>query len=236
MLRVEDVAKVYENPYHQGLRQIVLRGVTFSVEAASTVFLVGPSGSGKSTLLRLIAAIEEPTAGQIVLEDIRVDNLPLKKRLRYRQTKIGMLLQNPPMNVFSQLTVAQNIAVPLKIAGILTRQERSRRIRELLDLVGLAGYENRRVWQLSGGQLQRIAVCIALANHPRLILADEPTGELDSETAHSIIKLFIESAKYHECASLIVTHNHSLIPPHVTVYHLSEGLISSSIHYDENRG
>jgi len=183
-----------------------LRGVSLRIGAGEYVAITGPSGSGKSTLLQLLGGIDTPTSGSLELMGVRVDNLPDRELTRMRLTKLGFVFQR--FHLLPVLTALENVELPMAEAGV-SRRERQERARELLDYVGLAHREGHRATQLSGGEMQRVAIARALANRPALLLADEPTGELDASTGRGIMTLFRRLVD-DGTTLVVVTHDETL--------------------------
>jgi len=179
-----------------------LRGVTFEVPAGDYVAIMGPSGSGKSTLLNLLGCLDKPTAGQFWLGDDDVAQMTDDQLAYIRATRIGFVFQS--YNLIQQYTVLENIEVPLLYQGALTSKGR-KRCRELADMVGLGDRLGHRPTQLSGGQQQRVAIARALVNNPEIILADEPTGNLDSATSNEIMQM-LTSLNNEGRTIIMVTH------------------------------
>ena len=183
-----------------------LSGVSLRVERADYVAITGPSGCGKSTLLHLIGCVDAPSSGSILFEDRDVAALPERERSRIRLTRIGFVFQR--FFLLPMLTAAENIELPQAEARVAAADRRVR-TRELLDYVGLSARADHLPSQLSGGEMQRVAVARALANRPALLLADEPTGELDEETGNHVADL-IDRVHADGTAILVVTHNSAL--------------------------
>jgi len=183
-----------------------LSGVSLRVERADYVAITGPSGCGKSTLLHLIGCVDAPSSGSILFEDRDVAALPERERSRIRLTRIGFVFQR--FFLLPMLTAAENIELPQAEAGVAAA-ERRQRTRELLEYVGLADRAGHLPSQLSGGEMQRVAIARALANRPALLVADEPTGELDEETGNHVADL-IDRVHADGTAILVVTHNSAL--------------------------
>ena len=165
---------------------------------------MGPSGSGKSTLLHVMAGLQEPSGGAVMIAAEDITRLPAPERARRRRHFIGVVLQRD--NLHPLLDAASNVALPLRLGGTSARHA-SARVDELLEAVGLAAARHLRVGELSGGEAQRVAVAVALANRPRVLLADEPTGELDESTSASLLDLFDAMREREATALLTVTHN-----------------------------
>jgi putative ABC transport system ATP-binding protein len=180
-----------------------LGDVSIRVEAADYVAITGPSGCGKSTLLHILGCVDQPTAGSLVFEGRDVSALPESARSRIRLTRIGFVFQR--FFLLPMLTAWENIELPQAEAGA-SKADRRARTGELLDYVGLAGRSDHRPSQLSGGEMQRVAIARALANRPALLLADEPTGELDEDTGLQIATLF-DRVHTDGTAIVVVTHN-----------------------------
>jgi putative ABC transport system ATP-binding protein len=191
--------------YREGeVETVALRGTDLALAAGSWTSIMGPSGSGKSTLLHVLSGLLRPTAGSVLLDGADLTRMSEGERARCRRRRVGVVLQRD--NLHPQLNVAGNVALPLRLDG----QRRSRireRVRQLLAEVGLADRHRQRVGRLSGGEAQRVAVAVALAPRPRVLLADEPTGELDEVTTESVLDL-LEAVRGEEgTAILTVTHN-----------------------------
>ncbi len=167
----------------------VLKQVNFSMDAGDFVAIMGPSGSGKSTFMNILGCLDKPTSGQYTLDGHQVANLSGNALAQIRNQTIGFVFQG--FNLLSRVSLLDNVALPLVYSGV-NKSERQARAKVLLEKVGLGQYINSLPNQISGGQQQRVAIARALVNHPRLILADEPTGNLDSKTSEDIMTLFSE--------------------------------------------
>jgi ABC-type lipoprotein export system ATPase subunit len=187
-----------------GVETVALRGAELAVERASWTSLMGPSGSGKSTLVHVLAGLLEPSGGSVVVDGSDLTRMPPPDRARWRRRHVGVVLQRD--NLHPLLDVAANVALPLRLEGRPRRTIRAR-VDELLDQVGLADHRHHRAGQLSGGETQRVAIAVALAPHCEVLLADEPTGELDEETAAGILDLLAKLRVEQSAAILTVTHN-----------------------------
>ncbi len=201
VLTARDVYHIYRDG---DVRTVALRGVAVVLEKSSWTTVMGPSGSGKSTLLHILAGLLEPTAGMVTVDGEDVTRLPAAARAQWRRRSVGLVLQRD--NLHPHLDVAENVALPLRLQG-MPAQEIRERVTSLLEHVGLAGRSNHRSGQLSGGEAQRAALAVALAPRPRVLLADEPTGELDSTTAAGILDLIGAQRQQNGTVILTVTHN-----------------------------
>lgn len=198
-----------------------VRGISLDIARGEYVALVGPSGCGKSTLLNLLGAIDRPTSGSITIAGRDVSRLSDAEATRFRLTGIGFVFQR--FYLMPTLTAAENVQLPMAEAKV-PRAEREARTAELLGYVGLAGRAGHRPFQLSGGEQQRVAIARALANRPALLLADEPTGELDARTGAEMIDMF---ARLNADGStlVVVTHDEDLAKAARRVVHLRDGVI-----------
>jgi len=200
-VEVRDLVKIYK----LGAVQIkALRGVSFSCRRGEMVAIVGPSGSGKTTLLNLIGTLDKPTRGQVLLDGVDVTKLSEKELTLLRRKKIGFVFQF--FNLIPVLTAFENVELPMLIAGV-KKEVREKRAKYLLELVGLADRMHHKPDELSGGEQQRVAIARALANKPTLLLADEPTGDLDTETGLKVVNLMRELTKKENATAIIVTHD-----------------------------
>lgn len=191
--------------YQKGhVNTVALRGAELVLEQASWTTVMGPSGSGKSTLLHILAGLLEPSAGLVTVGGEDVTRLAPTQRAEWRRRSVGLVLQRD--NLHPQLDAAENIALPLRIQG-RPGGEIAARVDQLLEQIGLATRRRHRVDQLSGGEAQRVAIAVALASRPKVLLADEPTGELDEATAANILDLIEALRGSERVAILTVTHN-----------------------------
>jgi len=200
-----DVLKVYEDP--ASLEGIIgLRGVELKIKPSEFASVIGPSGAGKSTLLNIIGGMTRPTAGSIMVGPIPVHSLNHTYLEEYRSKVAGFLWQLPERNLLPELTAEENIEFVHRIAGY-PKNRRSKRIKELLHAIGLWDRRSHRLGELSGGEAQRVSLAVALANEPKILCADEPTGELDSETTLEIIDYLKEINRDQGVTMLVVTHD-----------------------------
>lgn len=194
-----------------GVEVQALQGLDLLVREGELMALVGASGSGKSTLMNILAGLDTPTAGAARVAGRDLLAMTAKDRLAYRRTVVGFVWQQTSRNLMPYLTAAQNVALPMQLAGTGGRRAaRAERALELLDLMGIADCRDRRPHQMSGGQQQRVAIAVALANEPSVLLADEPTGELDSHTAEQIFAAFRTANERLGTTIVIVTHDQAV--------------------------
>ncbi|RKX40031.1 MAG: macrolide ABC transporter ATP-binding protein [Thermotogae bacterium] len=198
-------------------------GVTLNVMEKEYLVVVGPSGSGKSTLMHLMGCLDKPSAGEIYIENVAVSKLNDTELAKIRNKMIGFVFQQ--FNLLPRLTALENVELPMIYARV-PREVRKKRAKKLLKLVGLADRMNHRPTQLSGGQMQRVAIARALANEPQIILADEPTGNLDSKSGEEILKIFSE---LHDSGLtiIIVTHDPEITENGDRVIHMRDGRVIS---------
>jgi putative ABC transport system ATP-binding protein len=203
LVEARDVSRVFPMPAGP---VVALRKVSLAVDAGEYVAITGPSGCGKSTLLHLVGCVDTPSSGSLLFDRRDTSQLSEAERGRLRLTRIGFVFQR--FFLLPMLSAAENVELPQAEAGV-TANERRARTRELLDYVGLADRADHLPSQLSGGEMQRVAIARALANRPALLVADEPTGELDDETGEHVAALF-DRVNAGGTAVLVVTHNPAL--------------------------
>lgn len=209
---------------------VALRDATIDIFAGESVAIMGPSGSGKSTLLHVLAGIIQPQSGCVTLADehagadVDITGLSDDDRSSLRLRRFGFVFQQGLLT--PELTAAENVALPLLLTG-RSRQKAFTRAHEELVALGLAGLENRRIGQLSGGQAQRVAVARALIHRPQIVFADEPTGALDSQTADEVLTLLINERRAHDYAVVIVTHDERVAARCTRVIRVFDGRIDS---------
>ncbi len=218
MLEVHEVYRFYRAGDEETL---ALRGVSLQVHAGETVAVVGPSGSGKSTLLSCLAGLDEPAGGSVSVNGVRLTHRPEAERARLRAASIGVLLQSG--NLVDHLSVRDNVALVLRGAG---RRSARRSAAELLDQVGLAARADAVPRQLSGGEAARAGLAVALANDPPVLVADEPTGELDGDAERRVLDLLVSRAARGR-AVLVVTHSPQVIAIADRVLTLRDGVLDA---------
>jgi len=212
--------------YREGKRErLVLSGLNLQVEAGECLALLGRSGSGKSTLLNLMAGIDLPDSGDILIQGQNLTRLPEKQRTLFRRRNIGFVYQF--FNLITTLTAAENIALPLELNALPEAQIQAR-VADLLQRVGLADRAAAFPDQLSGGEQQRVAIARALAHRPALILADEPTGNLDAATGRSVLQLLTGLSRGAEQTLILVTHNQEVANSADRVAILEQGVIENT--------
>ena len=220
VIETHDVKKTYDSGRVQALR-----GVDISLFAGSFTALAGPSGSGKTTLLNIIGALDVPDAGSVIFDGSELESLNEKERTALRREKIGFIFQQ--FNLVPVLTACENVELPLEILPGYTRDSRRRAAMDILRQVGLEGMEHRLPNELSGGQQQRIAVARSLVKKPVVVLADEPTANLDGETGRAIVDLMSEMRDTFKTAFVLSTHDPRVIDRTETVIRLVDGRIEA---------
>ena len=200
--------------------------IDLTVADGTVVCLFGPSGSGKSTLLHLLGGIERCQVGEIVVDEWRLNTLDARALARYRRQHVGFIFQ--AFHLLPALTALENVEVPLVLAGVRPA-ERRRRAQALLERVGLAERAHHRPDQLSGGEQQRVAIARALIGEPRLLLADEPTGNLDSATGERIVALLLAEQRARGCTVIIATHNETLAQHAQQCVRLHDGRVVAAV-------
>jgi putative ABC transport system ATP-binding protein len=219
MVRVEEVHKSYGR---DAAAVHALRGVSFEVGRGELVALKGRSGSGKTTLLNIVGGLDEPDRGRVTVAGSDLSQLGEEGLLALRRDRIGFVFQS--FGLIPILTAAENVGVPLRMRRTDPR-EREERVALLLSLVGLTDHAAQRPGELSGGQQQRVALARALANAPALLIADEPTGQLDAETGHAVMELLRAVVHSEQVTALVATHDATLLDLADRVLELSDGKI-----------
>ena len=219
-LRTVDLTRVYR----RGSSDIVaVNKVNLTVEPAEFVAVVGPSGSGKTTLLNLIGLNDYPTSGKVFIDGSDASVLSGGERRKVRLFRMGFVFQT--FNLLPTLSALENVELPMALAGVAQREQREKAVR-LLEIVGLGNRLFHRPKELSMGEMQRVAIARALANDPELIIADEPTGELDSKTAKEIVDLLFEINKKRKTSVVVATHDEKIVDVAQRVYRMVDGVLS----------
>jgi len=204
-VETEDLTKVYS----MGKIEVVaLKDVTLSIKQGEFLGITGPSGSGKSTLMNLLGGLDTPSAGRIKVQGKFISELNKEELALYRRYQVGMIFQS--FNIISSYTALENVAFPLLFAGV-AKKERCQRAEETLTKVGLYPRKDHRPFELSGGEQQRVAIARALINQPKILLADEPTGNLDSKTSKEIVQTLSELNKNQGLTVIMISHEESLL-------------------------
>ncbi|MDD8025232.1 MAG: ABC transporter ATP-binding protein [Acidobacteriota bacterium] len=219
IIQLENLVKTY----HVGETEVrALRGVTYSVKRGDFVAIMGASGSGKSTMMNIIGCLDKPSSGRYLLDGVDISKLDRNQLAVIRNQKIGFVFQS--FNLLSRTTALENAELPLLYANV-PGKERTKRAMESLALVGLKGRETHKTNQLSGGEQQRVAIARALLNDPQLILADEPTGNLDSRTSDEIMAIFKDLNDVKHISIVMVTHEMDIGMCAKRRLHMKDGLI-----------
>lgn len=225
-----DLFKIYKA---SDIEVVALRGLDFEVSHGEIVGIVGTSGSGKSTLLNILAGYDKPSAGVITVDDHNLLTMTNKEIEIYRRDQIGFVWQQTTRNLFPYLSVRENVTLPMMLTR-LSSQQSNDRATELIEMVGLEHRQDHTPEKLSGGEQQRVAIAISLANRPSLLLADEPTGELDDQTANEILDFFNVVNRELGTTILIVTHDQDIKYKVGRVVVIQDGRISTEIRGTQN--
>lgn len=201
LIVLNNVRKVYK----MGDEKIVaLDNINLSIDEKECICLLGTSGSGKSTLLNMVAGLEKPTKGEIIIDNHHIEKMNEKQLAKFRQMYIGFIFQS--YNLISTLSAMENVSLPLTFRGI-PRQVRDKRAKKMLEAVGLGSRLNHKPSEMSGGQQQRVSIARAFVGNPKIVFADEPTGNLDTKTTFEVMDLMTSMAKEHNQTLIIVTHD-----------------------------
>jgi putative ABC transport system ATP-binding protein len=223
LVEIRDVSRTF-GAGHTAVR--ALRDVSATIRQGQLTVLVGRSGSGKTTLLNVIGGLDRPTSGTVMVAGQDVTAMSERDRMLFRRTSVAFIFQS--FGLIPILSAAENAGVPLRIAGTPVA-EREQRVATMLNLVGLADHARQRPNELSGGQQQRVAIARALAGRPKLLIADEPTGQLDSQTGRQIMRLLRTVVRSEGITALVATHDPVLIELADQTYRLDDGVITSQV-------
>lgn len=220
MVVCENLVKIYKT---KDIEVVALQGLDLVIEDGELMAIIGSSGSGKSTLLNMLGGLDRPSAGTLLVNDKNLLKATDKELRLYKRDTVGFIWQNNARNLVSYLTALENVELPMFISG---RRKKERAL-ELLDMVGLSHRKNNKLHELSGGEQQRVAIAIALANEPKLLLADEPTGALDTKTSAQVLDVFRNINKTLGVTIIIVTHDNSISKQVNRVVAIRDGRTSS---------
>lgn len=223
ILVCDGLVKIYKT---DEVEVLALQGLDLEIKRGELVAIIGKSGSGKSTLLNMIGGLEQPTAGRLYVDGHDLFAMPEKKLVEYRKKTVGFVWQNSSQNLFPYLTALQNVEAPMYFDH-MSQKEREAKARHLLEIIGIDHKANSYPKQMSGGEQQRVAIGVALANNPQILLADEPTGAVDSKTSNMIQDLFRRINEELGVTIIIVTHDLSLANKVSRVVMISDGKIST---------
>jgi ABC-type lipoprotein export system ATPase subunit len=221
MIECENLVKIYKT---KDLEVVALQGLDMTVDAGELMAIIGNSGSGKSTLLNMLGGLDRPSAGKLLVDGKDLLKFNEAQLIRYKRDTVGFVWQNNARNLIPFMTARENVEVPMILSG---RDSRRTRALQLLEMVGLLNRRNNKLSQLSGGEQQRVAIAIALANSPKMLLADEPTGAVDSKTAAQILDIFRELNRTLGVTVVIVTHDQQISKKVDRVVAIRDGRTSS---------
>ncbi len=221
MIECENLVKIYKTNL---VEVIALQGLDLTVEEGEFMALIGKSGSGKSTLLNILGGLDRPTAGSLTVNGINMLRIKKSDLIKYKRNTVGFVWQNNARNLIPYLSALENVMQPMIFFGGKNREKRAK---ELLEIVGLKNRMHNKLMQLSGGEQQRVAIAIAMANSPKLLLTDEPTGAVDTKTADMIFDIFRELNKTFNQTIIVVTHDMRLSAKVDRVVNIRDGKTSS---------
>ncbi|MFN7211060.1 MAG: ABC transporter ATP-binding protein [Aggregatilineales bacterium] len=221
----ENLVKIYKVA---DLEVVALQGIDLTIQGGEMLALVGPSGSGKSTLMNILGGLDTPTAGRVSVGAYNLLEMTRREQVLYRRREVGFVWQQTARNLLPYLSAQENVELPMALDGVPARQRRQR-AQLLLEQVGLGGRLKHRPDRLSGGEQQRVAIAVAMANQPRLLLADEPTGEVDSEAAEQIFKTLRAFNREQGVTIIVVTHDASVAARVDRVIGMRDGRTSTEI-------
>ncbi|MGB2908037.1 MAG: ABC transporter ATP-binding protein [Candidatus Aminicenantaceae bacterium] len=219
LIELDNVAKVYE----MGETQVsALKGVTYTIRKGDLLAIMGPSGSGKSTLMNIIGCLDKPSSGRYLLDGKEISTFDRNQLAEIRNKKIGFVFQN--FNLLARTSALENTELPLLYSDVTANKSRELALKSL-EIVGLKGREHHKTNQLSGGEKQRVAIARALVNSPAVILADEPTGNLDTKTGNEIMKIFTDLNEKEGITIILVTHDPEVAEVAKKIMYLRDGLV-----------
>lgn len=223
MIECENLVKIYKT---EDIEVLALQGLELTVEKGELMAIIGNSGSGKSTFLNMIGGLDRPSAGRLIVDGLDLFKLSESELVAYKRDTVGFVWQNNARNLMPYLTAVENVQMPM----MFSRQKRQKeRAVELLELVGMGHRKNSKLSALSGGEQQRVAIAIALANHPKLLLADEPTGSVDVKTSNYLLDIFRKLNEELGLTIVIVTHDRNLSKKVNRVVSIRDGKTSSEM-------
>ena len=222
VINTVDIRKHY---YLKEKEVVALNGITLGIEKGEFISVMGPSGSGKTTLMNMLGLLDRPDSGHILFEGRNVQAMGSKERAFIRGSRIGIIFQS--FNLIPVLSAFENVDFPLRIQGGLGKRERTRLVMGALDQVGLRNFIDHKPDELSGGQMQRVAIARAIVTQPRVIIADEPTGNLDSMTGKAIVDLLKEINRHGENTVAISTHDPDVMAQTGRIIEIKDGIVTS---------
>lgn len=227
IIEMKEIYKIFQLGNHQVK---AVNGVSLDIYEGEICCFLGTSGSGKSTLLNLMAGFEKPSKGSIKICNSNLEKLDEQKLTEYRQQHVGFIFQ--AYNLLESLTALDNVSLPLTFRGV-HRKDRIDKAKDILKAVGLEGYDNHKPSQMSGGQQQRVGIARALICKPRILFADEPTGNLDTKTTDDVIKIMVDIAKANNQTMIMVTHEPELSKYADRTFHMKDGIIEKIENHNE---
>ena len=228
ILKVNNLSKVYGKKIVSN----VLNNISFSIENGEFVGIMGPSGSGKTKLLNLISTIDKPTSGEIILKDKEPHKLKGDQLALFRRRELGFVFQD--YNLLDTLTIGENIVLPLTLENVPTKAQDDK-LKKVSIILGIEDLLNKRTFEVSGGQAQRTAIARALINNPSIVLADEPTGNLDSKSAKNVMELLEKINKEEKVTTMMVTHDPVAASYCNRILFIKDGVIYNEIYKSDNR-
>ncbi|MGY3766998.1 ABC transporter ATP-binding protein [Vagococcus vulneris] len=228
MLEIKNITKTYEN----GISYQALKGINLTIEDGEFVGIMGPSGSGKSTLLNLISTIDTPTSGDILIDNVNLSQLGFEKLAKFRRNQLGFIFQD--FNLMPTLTVEENIVLPLTLDGEKVSVMR-KKLQKVSAQLGIDNLLKKRIGTISGGQAQRVAIARAMIHQPKLVLADEPTGNLDTKSSMDVMELLCSLNKQQQSSILMVTHDPFVASYCQKIIYIKDGELVKTISYGTSR-